>query len=134
MTGPAGLPLGYDHTETGAVEAATNYLTWMNSIRIKDKNTADAMAEATAADEKTRNAMIESFDLLRTGLEDVADAKPGRNRPELHLVDDNDLRARSGRRRAHRQCKQCGGGGGEDSVDGRRGVHFSEASRCSAWC
>ena len=29
MTGPAGLPLGYDHTETGAVEAATNYLTWM---------------------------------------------------------------------------------------------------------
>jgi hypothetical protein len=75
MTGPAGLPLGYDHTETGAVEAATNYLTWMNSIRIKDKNAADAMAEATAADEKTRNAMIESFDLLRTGLEDVADAK-----------------------------------------------------------
>ena len=31
MSGPAGLPLGYDHTETGAVEAATNYLTWMMS-------------------------------------------------------------------------------------------------------
>ena len=72
MTGPAGLPLGYDHTETGAVEAATNYLTWMNSLRIKDKTTADAMAEATAADEKTRNAMIESFDQLRTGLDDVS--------------------------------------------------------------
>ena len=75
MTGPAGLPLGYDHTETGAVEAATNYLTWMNSLRIKDKTTADAMAEATAADEKTRDAMIESFDALRTGLDDVTDGR-----------------------------------------------------------
>lgn len=75
MTGPGGLPLGYDHTETGAVEAATNYLTWMNSIRIKDKTEADAMAKATAADEKTQAAMIESFDLLRTGLEGVTDAK-----------------------------------------------------------
>src|SRR6478752_9036729 len=54
MTGPAGLPLGYDHTETGAVEAATNYLTWMNSLRIKDKTTADAMANAAAADPATR--------------------------------------------------------------------------------
>ncbi len=80
MTGPAGLPLGYDHTETGAVEAATNYLTWMTSLRIKDKTTADAMATATAADEKTRNAMIESFDLLRTGLDDVtvAQSEPAR--------------------------------------------------------
>ncbi|WP_344802589.1 hypothetical protein [Microlunatus ginsengisoli] len=75
MTGPAGLPLGYDHTQTGAVQAATNYLTWMNSIRIKDKNTADAMATATAADHKTRAAMIESFDLLRTGLDNVSDAQ-----------------------------------------------------------
>lgn len=80
MTGPAGLPLGYDNTETGAVEAATNYLTWMTSLRIKDKTTADAMATATAADETTRNAMIESFDLLRTGLEDVtvAQSEPAR--------------------------------------------------------
>ena len=67
MTGPAGLPLGYDHTETGAVQAATSYLTWMNSIRIKDKAAADSMAEATAADPATRAAMIESFDALRTG-------------------------------------------------------------------
>ena len=74
-TGPAGLPLGYDHTQTGAVEAATNYLTWMNSLRIKDKTTADAMAQATAADPATRAAMIESFDLLRTGLKDVTKAE-----------------------------------------------------------
>jgi len=72
MTGPAGLPLGYDHTDTGAVHAATNYLTWMTSLRIKDKTTADAMAEATAADEKTRNVMVDSFDELRTGLDDVS--------------------------------------------------------------
>ena len=75
MTGPAGLPLGYDHTETGAVQAATNYLTWMNSIRIKDKPTADAMAKATAADQQTSTAMIESFDLLRTGLDNVTEAQ-----------------------------------------------------------
>src|SRR3954453_9365685 len=75
MTGPAGLPLGYDHTETGAVEAATNYLTWMTSLRIKDKTTADAMATATASVDSTRAAMIESFDLLRTGLEDVTKAE-----------------------------------------------------------
>ena len=56
MTGPAGLPLGYDHTETGAVEAATNYLTWMNSLRITDKTTADAMAAATAADDNDPQA------------------------------------------------------------------------------
>ena len=75
MTGPAGLPLGYDHTETGAVQAATNYLTWMNSIRIKDKTTADAMAQATAIDDKTRDAMIASFDDLRTGLVHVSEAQ-----------------------------------------------------------
>lgn len=75
MTGPAGLPLGYDHTETGAAEAATNYLTWMTSLRIKDKDTADAMAKATAADQKTVDAMIESFDTLRTGLDDVTKAE-----------------------------------------------------------
>ena len=68
MTGPAGLPLGYDHTETGAVEAATNYLTWMNSLRIKDKNTADAMATATAADDNTLYSMNSTFDYIRTGL------------------------------------------------------------------
>src|SRR4051794_29365764 len=80
MTGPAGLPLGYDHTDTGAVQAATNYLAWMNSLRIKDKTAADAMARASAADETTQAAMIESFDLLRTGLEDVtvAQSEPAR--------------------------------------------------------
>ena len=56
--GPAGLPLGYTHDETGAVNAATNYLMWMNSLKITDKATADAMATATAADESTRTALI----------------------------------------------------------------------------
>ena len=37
-TGPAGLPLGYAHDQTGAVNAATNYLMWMNSLKIVDKN------------------------------------------------------------------------------------------------
>jgi opacity protein-like surface antigen len=75
MTGPAGLPLGYDHTDTGAIQAATNYLTWMNSIRIKDKTTADAMAKATAVDESTRTAMVDSFDELRTGLDHVSNSQ-----------------------------------------------------------
>src|SRR4051794_38021308 len=44
----------------------------MNSLRIKDKTTADAMADATAADNKTRAVMIASFDDLRTGLDDVS--------------------------------------------------------------
>jgi hypothetical protein len=70
-TGPADLPLGYNHDQTGAVNAATNYLIWMNSIRIADKNSADEMATSAAADEATRTAMIESFDALRTGLENI---------------------------------------------------------------
>ena len=76
MTGPAGLPLGYDHTETGAVEAATNYLTWMNSIRIKDKKLADDMAAATAADDATEQALIKSFDALRTGMMELTADQP----------------------------------------------------------
>jgi hypothetical protein len=87
MTGPAGLPLGYDHTETGAVQAATNYLTWMNSIRIKDKATADAMAKATAADQKTRDAMIASFDDLRTGLDNVSEAQTEASRGAYAVAD-----------------------------------------------
>jgi len=73
-TGPAGLPLGYDHTQTGAVEAATNYLTWMTSLRIKDKTTADAMAQATAADPATRAAVTDSLDQLRSSFEGMTAA------------------------------------------------------------
>jgi hypothetical protein len=92
MTGPAGLPLGYDHTETGAVQAATNYLTWMTSLRIKDKTTADALADATAADPATRAAMVESFDALRTGLEHVTEAEtdPARGAYAVPSYDETD--------------------------------------------
>lgn len=76
-TGPAGLPLGYAHNEAGAVNAATNYLIWMNSLRITDKGIADEMAAATAADPKTQTALVESFDLLRSGMQELT-----RNEPE----------------------------------------------------
>lgn len=75
-TGPAGLPLGYSHDETGAVNAATNYLTWMNSLRITDKNTADQLAAATAADNATQQALIQSFDTLRPGMSDMTADQP----------------------------------------------------------
>lgn len=74
MTGPAGLPLGYDHTETGAIEAATNYLTWMTSLRIKDKKTADAMVKASSSDPTTRAAVTESLDQLRSSFEGMTEA------------------------------------------------------------
>ncbi len=75
-TGPAGLPLTYPHDQTGAVNAATNYLTWMNSLRITDKATADAMADSAAADPATRAALIESFDGLRSGMKDLTGDQP----------------------------------------------------------
>ena len=107
-TGPAGLPLGYTHDQTGAVNAATNYLMWMNSLKITDKATADAMAAATAADEsQLGRALIESFDALRTGMTDltadqpepargayaIADVQP-RLRADLYLVSGSDHRRR----------------------------------------
>jgi hypothetical protein len=58
------------------VNAATNYLMWMNSLKIADKSTADAMATATAADESTRTALIDSFDALRTGMTDITTDQP----------------------------------------------------------
>jgi hypothetical protein len=75
-TGPAELPLGYPHDRDGAVAAATNYLIWMNSLRITDKTTADALAAATAVDTTTRQALIESFDQLRTGMNDLTQDQP----------------------------------------------------------
>jgi len=66
-TGPGGLPLGYSHDQTGAVNAATNYLMWMNSGKVTDKKLADDMAAASAADDATKQAMIESFDTMRSG-------------------------------------------------------------------
>ena len=75
-TGPAGLPLGYSHNQTGAVNAATNYLTWMNSLKIKDENLADQMATAAAADDATQQALIESFDALRPGMTNLTADQP----------------------------------------------------------
>ena len=79
-TGPEGLPLGYTHDQTGAVNAATNYLMWMNSLRIADKAAADAMAQSAAADAATRTALIESFDQLRSGHEGLG-RRPARTGP-----------------------------------------------------
>lgn len=75
-TGPAGLPLGYTHDQTGAVNAATNYLSWMNSIRITDKATADALAAASAADQASVTALTSSFDEVRTGMTDLTTDQP----------------------------------------------------------
>jgi hypothetical protein len=75
-TGPAGLLLGYPHDRDGAVSAATNYLMWMNSLRIADKPTADAMAASAAADQHTKQNLIESFDALRTGMHDLTQDQP----------------------------------------------------------
>jgi len=74
--GPEGLPLGYTHDQTGAVNAATNYLTWLNSIKIADKAAADAMAKSAAADPATFATLIESFDETRSGLADLVADQP----------------------------------------------------------
>lgn len=75
-TGAAGLPLGYDRDQAGAVNAATNYLMWMNSLRITDKAAADAMANDAAADSVARAALIESFDALRSGMKELTADQP----------------------------------------------------------
>ncbi len=75
-TGPAGLPLSYSHDQAGAVNAATNYLTWMNSLRITDKANADAMADRAAANPTTGAALIESFDDIRSGMKDLTGDEP----------------------------------------------------------
>lgn len=69
--GTAGLPLGYDRSESGAATAATNYLMWLNSIRITDKPTADEMATAAAADPATRSALVRSLDETRSGMDNL---------------------------------------------------------------
>lgn len=74
--GPAGLPLGYARDENGAVSAATNYLMWMNSLRIVDKDLADQLAAATAADARTRAALVDSFDGLRSGMQELTTDQP----------------------------------------------------------
>ena len=74
--GPSNLPLGYPQDENGAVAAATNYLIWMNSIKITDKEQADAMADTAAADASTRSALVQSFDELRTGMESLKADQP----------------------------------------------------------
>ena len=92
-TGPAGLPLGYSHDETGAVNAATNYLTWMNSLRITDKNTADQLAAATAADNATQQALIKSFDTLRPGMQKMATSNPEPARGAYAIAESSNGRA-----------------------------------------
>ena len=86
-TGPAGLPLGYSHDQTGAVNAATNYLMWMNSLKITNKADADKMAAATAADEATKNTLIESFDELRSGMSDLTADQPEPGRGAFAVAD-----------------------------------------------
>lgn len=93
-TGPDGLPLGYSHNQTGAVNAATNYLMWMNSLKIKDKKVADQMAAAAAADDATQQALIESFDALRSGMTDMTRAEPEPARGAYAVADYSAGRAR----------------------------------------
>ena len=71
--GPTDLPLGYAHTKDGAAAAATNYLMWMDSIKIAKKSAADAMAAATAADQQTRTSLVQSFDEVRSGMDGLTD-------------------------------------------------------------
>lgn len=73
VEGPSGLPLGYSHDEDGAVAAATNYLMWMNSIKITDKQAADAMAAAVAIDDATETLFVRTFDETRSGFEGLTE-------------------------------------------------------------
>ena len=78
-TGPAGLPLGYSHDQDGAATAAANYVMWLNSLKIVDKPTADAMATAVAATPQARAQLVEDFDLLRTAkAETIRQDEPSR--------------------------------------------------------
>ena len=74
MSGPVGLPLRYQQDQTGAVQAATNYLMWMTSLRIMDNTAADAMAERAAADAATRVALVESLDQFRSAFSGAIEA------------------------------------------------------------
>lgn len=93
--GPADLPLGYTRDQVGAVCAATNYLSWMNSLRIADKETADEMAAASAADTDTdtRTALVKSFDLLRSGMRDLTADQPEPARGAYAIASYSDSRA-----------------------------------------
>lgn len=93
QTGPGGLPLGYQRDEAGAVSAATNYLMWMNSIRIADKGLADDMADSAAADAATRTALVESFDALRSGLEILTADQPEPARGAYAIAEYSERRA-----------------------------------------
>ena len=75
-SGPGELPLGYSHDQVGAVSAATNYLTWMNSLKIKYKKTADAMAAASAANAAAEAGLVNSFDMLRSGMQGMTADQP----------------------------------------------------------
>lgn len=91
--GPASLPLGYTQDEAGAASAATNYLIWMNSLRITDKAVADELAAATATDTSARTQLIQSFDLLRSGMENLTADDPEPQRGAYAVADFSDTSA-----------------------------------------
>jgi hypothetical protein len=74
MSGPVGLPLRYQQDQTGAVQAATNYLIWMTSLRIMDKTAADAMADRAGADSATQADLVESLDQFRSAFKGATEA------------------------------------------------------------
>lgn len=79
--GPAGLPLGYTHDQTGAVEAATNYFVWGSSARIADKD-APKMAAAMAGSDEIRRTLLQRWKILldskATTANSVSDFDPTR--------------------------------------------------------
>ncbi|MBA8792862.1 cytoskeletal protein RodZ [Friedmanniella endophytica] len=75
-TGPDGVPLGYAHDRSGAIAAATNYLMWMNSIRIKNATTAASLAAATTTDAAAKGKLEASFADLRSGMSSLSEDQP----------------------------------------------------------
>jgi len=48
----------------------------MNSLKIVDEDTANELATASATDETTRAALVESFDALRPGMQEMTADQP----------------------------------------------------------
>ena len=65
----------------------------MNSIKIANKDIADDMAQMAAADGATRTALIESFDMLRSGLESLTADHPEPARGAYAIADYSERRA-----------------------------------------
>lgn len=58
--GAEGLPLGYSHDQTGAVEAATNYFVWGNSPKIASKD-ATTMAQEMSGSDSTFKTLTQRW-------------------------------------------------------------------------